>query len=181
MIVARRYARALYEEAERESKKDAVDKDVDFIRLSLAESRELVDFFQSPVISREKKQAIVHALFDPHVDGLTMRFLALLVEKQRENIVPAIVAAYLGMRDEHLNVVEARVRTAEHMNEVEQKKLAEALARMTGKKIRLQVTEDDSLIGGVVIRIGDTVYDGSVQHQLERLRDRMEVGSYLLN
>lgn len=181
MIVARRYARALYEEAERQSKTDVVDKDVEFIRASLSGSRELSGFFESPVISREKKESIVRTLFGGQISALTIRFLTLLIEKQRESILSDVLAAYQEMRDEHLDVVEARVRVAEEMGESEQKNLSGALAQMTGKKIRLKVVQDKDLIGGVVIRIGDTVYDGSVQHQLERLRHRMEVGSYLLN
>lgn len=181
MIVARRYARALYEESEQQSMTDAVDADVEFIRASLDGSRELVSFFESPVISREKKAAIVEKLFGGQISDLTLQFLALLIGKQRESILSDVLAAYQEMRDEHLNIVEARVRVADEMNESEQNDLSIALSRMTGKKIRLQVSRDEDLIGGVVIRIGDTVYDGSVQHQLERLRHRMEVGSYLLN
>lgn len=181
MIVARRYARALYEEAERQSKIDAVDKDVEFIRASLEGSRELLSFFGSPVISREKKTSIVDQLFSGEISALSLQFLKMLIDKQRESILSEILAAYQEMRDEHLDIVEARVRVADSMGESEQENLSDALAQMTGKKIRLQVSQDTDLIGGVVIRIGDTVYDGSVQHQLERLRHRMEVGSYLLN
>lgn len=181
MIVARRYAGALYEEAESQSKTDAVDRDVEFLRESLAGSRELVGFFLSPVVSREKKETIVRELFGSHVDKLTLRFLTLLIEKQRETLLPDMVASYQRMRDEQLNVAEARVRVAEPMGKGDEEKLAAAISKMTGKKIRLRVSEDRDLIGGVVIRVGDTVYDGSVQHQLERLRDRMEGGSHLLN
>ena len=181
MIVARRYAKALYEEAVHTSKTDVVDEDMRLIRRSLDDSRELGNFFASPLISREKKESVVRELFEGRVDRLTLTFLTLLVKKQREDLLPSIVSAYVSMRDEQLNVAEARVRTAEPLDEAAEKKLATALGAMTGKTVRLKVVEDKSLIGGVVIRIGDTVYDGSVQHQLERLRERMEVGSYLLN
>lgn len=181
MIVARRYAKALYEEAERLSKTDVVDRDVEFIRASLSGSRELVSFFESPVISREKKESAVRALFDGKIGALSLQFLTLLIRKEREPILSDILAAYQEMRDEQLNIVEAQVRVAEEMSEAEQKKLSAALSEMTGKKIRLEVSQETDLIGGLVIRIGDTVYDGSVQHQLERLRHRMEAGSYLLN
>lgn len=181
MIVARRYAKALYEEAEHTSKTDAVDEDMGLIRRSLDGSRELRGFFASPLISREKKEAVVRELFEGRVDALTLRFLTLLVEKHREDLLPSIASAYISMRNEQLNVAEARVRTAEPLGAAEEKKLATALGAMTGKTVRLEVEEDKSLIGGLVIRIGDTVYDGSVQHQLERLREQMGVGSYLLN
>lgn len=181
MIVARRYANALYEEAQRQSKTERVDRDVELIRAALEASRELVGFFRSPIISREKKELIVREIFVSDIDKLTMDFLSLLIEKQREDIFPDIVDAYREMRDVHLGVVEARVRVAKPMGEAEQKTLANALSSMTGKKVRLQVAEEKDLIGGVVIRIGDTVYDGSVRHQLEVLRDRMEMGSHILN
>lgn len=181
MVVARRYARALYEEAERASKVDVVDKDMDFIRVSLRESAELTRFFRSPVISRDKKQSVIRALFGSHLDPLTFQFMEMLIRKQRDDVFPAIARAYREMRDEHLGIVQARVRVSRDLSESSRDDLARALAQMTGKDVRLDIQKDEDLIGGVVIRVGDTVYDGSVRHQLGKLRDRMEVSSISLN
>ena len=181
MIIARRYASAIYEEAERQSKTAAVDRDMQLIETSLQGSRELVNFFKSPIIAREKKEEIVSELFAGRIDELTLRFLVLLIEKQREDVFPEIVKAYRELRDRELGIIEADARVAQRLPENEEKSLIAALNEMTGKKVRLRVKEDPNLIGGLVIRVGDTVYDGSVRHQLEVLREQMDTGSYRMN
>lgn len=181
LTVARRYARALYEEAERAQKTEQVDRDIEVIRESLEGSRELVRFFESPVISREKKETIVAELFASRVEPLTLRFLKMLVEKKRENIFPAVVTAYRELRDSRLGIVEARARTAEPLGEADKKRLEKALEEVIGKRIRLQTEIDPALIGGVVIRVGDSVYDGSVRHQLATLRDQFAQRSFVMN
>lgn len=181
MQVARTYARALYEEAEASSKTDAVDADVELIRVSLADSRELVNLFRSPVIPREKKAKVVRGLFKDRLDPLTFRLLEVLVEKQREAMFTDVVNAYQELRNRQEGIIEARARVAAALSEEDRMELVAALERLTGKTVRLQVVEDEELIGGVVIRIGDTVYDGSVRHHLEMLREKMEVGSYVMN
>ena len=181
-IVARRYARALYQEAEQQGMTEAIDADVDLIRGSLEGSRDLVSFFRSPILSREKKEAVVRQLFaPPRVQPLTLDFLNLLIEKGREDLFPDVVAAYRELRDEQRGIVEARVRTAFALGADELRQLEAALARMTGKQVRLQVQHDPSLIGGLVVRVGDTVYDGSVRHQLANLREQLETGRISVN
>lgn len=181
LTVARRYAGALYEEAVQRKQVEAVDADVDLIRQALDDSRELVTFFESPVISRDKKEAVVQQLFQERVQPTTFDFLRLLIDKGREDIFPAVVAAYRTLRDEQQGVVEAKARTALPLGEAEQKELAAALERMSGKQVRLSVTHDPGLIGGVIVRVGDTVYDGSVRHQLASLREQLSHGRAALN
>ena len=181
ITVARRYAQALYEEAERVGRTEHVDADVALIRDSLDASRDLVLFFESPVISRKKKQAVVTTLFEPRVEPTTLRFLQLLVEKRREDLFPIVVQSYRTLRDEHLGIVEATARVAQPLSADEEKDLAQSLEKMTGRRIRLSVVPEPGLIGGMVIRVGDTVYDGSVRHQLASLRERLEQGSFLNN
>ncbi len=179
--IARRYARALYEEAERTGRLESVDDDVALIRDALEASSELVRFFESPVIPRPKKEAVVQALFAERVQPTTLDFLRLLVEKQREDLFPDVVRAYRELRDAQRGIVEARARAAFPLSEAEQTRLAQALEAMTGVGIRLHVEQDAGLLGGLVVRIGDTVYDGSVRHQLASLRERMELGAYAGN
>lgn len=181
MQIARRYARALYEEAESQSKTDQVDEDVELIRESLENVKELRRFFESPIASREKKLRVVRALFKDRLDPLTLNFLELLIEKQRETHFPQLAEAYRGMRDEQLGIVRAQARVAVPLGDADHQNLVAALERMTGKSIRLEVTEDEDLMGGVVIRVGDTVYDGSVRNQLSNLREQMERGGFALN
>ena len=179
--VARRYAQALYEEAAREQRVERIDEDIALVREALEASRELVIFFESPVISRRKKEAVVEALFAERVEPSTLRFLHLLIGKKREALFPDVVRAYRALRDEQLGIVEARARVASPLSEDEERVLAQALERLTGARVRLNIEQDAGLLGGLVVRIGDTVYDGSVRHQLASLRERMEYGSYAAN
>ncbi len=173
MVVARRYARALYEEAERASNVERVDADIACVRTTLENSHALAQLFQNPVVAREKKQEVVRALFASRLDDLTLRFLHMLVGRKRENLFDRIAQAWRSLHDERLGVVEAEARVASELRDEERRNLTETLERLTGKHIRLHVRRDDALIGGMVVRIGDTVYDRSVRHRLEALRDRV--------
>jgi F-type H+-transporting ATPase subunit delta len=179
--VARRYARALYEEAAAQQQVDAVDADIDALRDALDASRDLVLFFESPVLSREKKEAVVKSLFQDNFTTLTYDFLQLLVAKQREGAMTEVVQAYRDLRDEQEGVTEARARTAHPLDDAEQQQLARALERISGKQVRLHVEQDASLLGGIVVRLGDTVYDGSVRHQLASLREHLQNGTLSTN
>ncbi|GAB5518174.1 MAG: ATP synthase F1 subunit delta [Rhodothermales bacterium] len=173
LIVAKRYAQALYQEAEKDGVVAAVDADVALIHDSMNGSPELVRFFESPVISREKKGTVVDALFGERLKPLTLRFLKLLIEKRREDAFPAVVRAYQALRDQQEGIVEVKARSAKPLSEQDEADLKAALATLTGQTVRLNTTIDTGLIGGVVVRVGDTVYDGSVRHQLEALRDSL--------
>ncbi|MDX1530096.1 MAG: F0F1 ATP synthase subunit delta [Rhodothermales bacterium] len=177
--VARRYAQALFREAEEQGKVERIDSDVQAVQESLEASRELERFFQSPVVGREKKEAVVAKLFDGKVDALLVRLIQLLVEKGREDIFPAVVGQYAELRDERLGVVEARVKSAMPLEPDEADTLRKALEAKTGKKVRMRIEVEPSLLGGVVVRIGDRVYDGSARHQLETLREHLTEQAYL--
>lgn len=181
LIIARRYARALNEDAQQAGVLDAVDADMDMIRESLEQSHDLVRFFQSPIISREKKQAVVESLFAEKVSPNTLRFMGLLVEKKREGLLSKILAAYRALRDEQQGVVEAHVKTALPLSDEEAQTLTAALEKLTEQKVRLDVERDPALVGGLVIRVGDTVYDGSVRNKLANLREQLEHGTLHTN
>lgn len=178
LTVARRYAAALYEEAKDQSVVERIDEDMNLLDRSIKASRELVQFFRSPLISNQKKDAVVKRLFEERVHPLTHRLLQLMVTKEREAFAPMLGKAYRQMRDEQEGIIEAAVRVATPLNEEEQQALAESLESVTGKKIRLRIEEDPSLIGGLVVRVGDTVYDGSVRHQLKQLRSSLKQGVF---
>ena len=168
-LIARRYALALYQEAQENGVADRIDADMDALRETLDGSRELVSLLRSPVVPRPKKEAVLGSLFEGKVDNLTMRFIRLLVEKSREELLPAVVDAYSALKDERLGVVEAHVRTAMPLGPSEMEALRFALATSSGKKVRMKMTVEPSLVGGVVVRMGDTVYDRSIRHQLQVL------------
>jgi F-type H+-transporting ATPase subunit delta len=104
--------------------------------------------------------------------------MALLVEKRREDVFPAVVSSYRELRDAELGVTPVSVRSAYELSSEDGAALVRALTSLTGKEVRLHARVDASILGGLVIRIGDTVYDGSITNQLATLRERLLGGAH---
>ncbi|MEZ4703019.1 MAG: F0F1 ATP synthase subunit delta [Rhodothermales bacterium] len=172
--IARRYARALYELAEQKQCVDRVDEDVAMILESLHGSPELTRFLADPILNADKKGDVIKKLFATRLQDVTLSFLVLLVEKRREYLLSDVARSYHALRDEHMNVVRAEARVAIALSEAEEQTLARAIEKLTGQTVRLETRIDPSIIGGVVVRVGDTVYDRSVLNQLSRLKDQLE-------
>ena len=177
--VARRYALALYLEAQEKGVADRIDEDMAALGDTLSGSPELGSLFRSPVIPRPKKEAVLNRLFEGKVDDLTIRFIRLLVEKERAELLPAAVAAYAALKDERLGVVEAYVRTAKPLGFDEAESLRKALEARSGKKVRMKMDVEPSLVGGLVVRMGDKVFDRSVRHQLQVLSAQFQERAFL--
>jgi F-type H+-transporting ATPase subunit delta len=171
--VARRYATALYEEADDTGVLEDVDDDVLMLRESLESTDELSRFFKSPVIPKEKKESVIQTLLGDRVDELLVRFLRLLVHKDRETMTGEVLDAYQSLRDEQRGIIDAHVSVAHPISEEDREALVDTLEEQTGKSVRLHLQEKPDLVGGVVIRIGDHVFDGSVRNQLSNLHDRL--------
>lgn len=171
--VARRYAQALTQEAQQNESLAEVDADVALVDETLANSRDLRTMLTSPIVPRAKKATILRRLFEGRVSPLTSGFLRLLVEKERDDVIPEILDAYRELRDERSGTVEATVQTATPLSPAEAERLKSALEARVGSTIRMRVLLEPSLIGGLVVRVGDVVYDRSVRHQLQTLRGQL--------
>lgn len=172
LLVARRYANALHDLAKDASALDAVDADMTLVDETIDGAKDLSLMLASPIVSRDKKKNVVKAIFGSQIGKQTLDFLLLLVDKGREQTLPEIAAAYRELRDTQQGVMQATARTAEPMTADEQGRLQEALEKSTGKWIRLDVQQDPSVMGGVVVRVGDMVYDRSVSNGLAQLREQ---------
>jgi len=174
--VARRYASALLEQAEAEGVTERVDSDVSLLRQVVTDSRDFVLLLESPVVSRDRKLAAIDGLLGQHLHATTLRWIALLVDKRREALLPTVVEAYRALRDSRLGILEAQVRTPRVLTAADVTAIVDRLSLLTGKQVRLDVTLDETLMGGMVVRVGDTVYDGSVSNRLANLRERLMHG-----
>jgi F-type H+-transporting ATPase subunit delta len=169
---ARRYAMALMAVAGERGVIDAVARDLEAVGQVLRVSRELRVLVASPIVYAAKKEAVFRELFERRVGKETMQFLVLLIKKQREALLPEVVEAFLVLRDERENIVNVDVTAAVDLSPAQETALSGALERKTGKHVRLRLTRDPAITGGLVVKIGDTVLDGSVRHQLARIRRR---------
>jgi F-type H+-transporting ATPase subunit delta len=177
--IAKRYAKALIEIAEEMNKLDKITKDVQFIDSLIKDSRELQLFLKSPIIKEDKKKEILKEIFsDSRVDPVTLKFILLLVEKNREDLLHDIVRTYRQLYDEKMGIVTAEITTAVEISDSEKKKIEKKILELTrANKVNPIYKVDPSIIGGVIIRIGDTVYDASIRRKIQLLREQLVYGS----
>jgi F-type H+-transporting ATPase subunit delta len=140
-------------------------------------SKDLREALLDPVLSATKRVAILDAFNRQLSLGAKIRnFLAVLIEHGRLGALNEILEQYRKEVDRRLGISEAEVVTARQLEASERADLERQVAELAGTAVRAQYREEASLIGGVIVRIGSTVYDGSVRGRLERLRDRLIAG-----
>jgi F-type H+-transporting ATPase subunit delta len=137
-------------------------------------SRELQDALLTPAIQASRKRAALGKLMDEMAISRTIRnFIFVVVDHRRVAILRDILEAFEVALDAQLGIVRANVVSAEALDPAQSDALSNGLARVTGTQVRLRFEVDSELIGGVVARIGSTVYDGSLRGQLRDLRRRL--------
>ncbi len=153
---------------------ERVEKELLQIEELLSRERELRLFLTNPAIGVLRKKAagreILHQL---GFSTLTSNFVFILIDRHRISYFAEIRRAYQQAANQRLGVVEAHVTTAAEVDRQVQTKLESRLGQMTGKKVVLKFEIDRELIGGVITRIGDTIYDGSVRQQLNTIKARL--------
>lgn len=174
--IARRYAVALMNTAEELGEAEEIAGNMAAIDRLFRESREFRLLIASPVISAAKKKETLRALLETRVNRETLSFLLLLASKRREDVLPDIVREFLALRNQRMGIVEAQVKSAVPLTEMQEHTLRERLEQYTKKNVRLRLEIDLSLKGGLRIQIGDTVLDASVRHQLLLLKERFVSG-----
>lgn len=177
--VARRYAVGLMAVAAEARSVDRTADDLALIGRTLEGARDLRSLVASPVVRASRKAAAFRALFDPRIAPSTLAFLDLLTAKGREALLAEVVEQFQALRDERLGVVTVDVAAAVELTPAQRNEMTARLERHTGKKVRLRVTLDPAVRGGLVVKIGDTVLDGSLRRQLELLRGRLAAGAAL--
>jgi len=148
----------------------------DFVT-AYAESTELRNFMASPAVSREAKHGVVEKLVARLGASRVLRnFLFVVVDNQRTHLLPDIAASFEQVLRQRQGIAEAEVYSAVPLSDAHKAALVRNLESVTGKKIQASYALDPGLLGGAVVRIGDTIYDGSVRNQLNRLRERLAAG-----
>ena len=171
--VARVYAVTLLREAERRNAIEAVDADLAGLVETIGREPRLARLLEAPQIAASEKRAFVERTFAGAVDPLTARFLGLVIDKRREGMLGEIAAAWREILEERANRQTATATTAVPLAEAEIEGLRRALERRTGKTITLTHSIDPRLLGGVVVKVGDTVLDGSLRSRLRSLGNRL--------
>lgn len=169
---ARRYAKAWIQIAIERNELDSILSDVLLIRNTLEASKDLVLFMRSPIIDPGDKKAVLVDLFSDKTDEITQGFLQFLVGKGRGDILEMITESFLSYYNDHIGRVEVDVHSAFPLSEDQKKKLITALESVTGKSVKPVYEENPDLLGGLSVRIGDTVIDGTVSNKIGQLKAR---------
>ncbi len=169
--LAQRYASALVDVALEQGTAPQVKAELAGFAALLGESTDLQNFLASPAIVRESKQAVIEKLVARLGASRTLRnFLFVLVENRRASLLPQIQEAFEALLHARMGVAEAQVTSVAELSAEQRTDLNRVLERLTGKRVEARYGVDPALIGGAVVRIGSTIYDGSVREQLNRLR-----------
>jgi F-type H+-transporting ATPase subunit delta len=179
--VSRRYALSLLESAVDKKIVDAVYADMGLIASALEASKELVHVLASPIIRPNVKLTILEEIFNSKVKPETIAFLKFLIEKNRENLLENIALIFLDLKDEQDGIVSVEVKAPESFTGDQLEKFKSNLEKTLSKKVRLNLKIDSDIIGGFVAKVGDTVFDASLKHQLELLKKQLLKGGASLN
>lgn len=171
--VARRYAAALFTVAQKQNSVREAQDDLDAIASVFESKPEFREAFESPKIDPSKKRALLDRVFSDRARPITLRLLRMMVDKGREENLLLIRDAFTRMREEAEKVLRIQISSAYPLNEAEVRGVADRIAAQTGKRVFHETTVDPSLVGGVTVRYGDFVLDGSVAGRLRRFRERL--------
>lgn len=172
--VARRYATALADVVIANNEAKEVRDEMSSWEQMMSENPTLLVVFSNPTIPYDQKQNVLSALIArAKLRSTSANFLQVLLRNQRLAELSEVNKRFALVLDERAGALSADVRTARPIPAAAQESLRIKLASMTGKNVRLSFSTDEELIGGIVTRIGSTIYDGSVRNQLERARVRL--------
>jgi ATP synthase, F1 delta subunit len=171
--IAKNYAEALLELARRAEDPAGWGKLMRDVANGMRDDITLQHFLESPKISEAQKNEVFFQALGDRVPRHFLRFLQTLVRKRRQLLIPEISSEYDKLLDIHEGRVHANVTVAKETNAADQAGIAEQLSRVIGKTVVPHMNVNPAILGGVVVKIGDTVMDGSVRRRLGRLRNQI--------
>ncbi|MEG6522856.1 F0F1 ATP synthase subunit delta [Desulfotomaculum sp. 1211_IL3151] len=171
--VARRYAQALYEIAQDKNTLEAIEQELKGVAEAIEGTRELQKVLYHPQVLPGEKKNLLKAIFGDKISAKTLHFLSLVVDKRRENYISGIAAEFSFLANEARGKVAAEVTTAVAIDEQQKQELIKVASRLAGKEVEPTFAVDPSLIGGVVVRIGSKVIDGSIKTRLATIKSRL--------
>jgi F-type H+-transporting ATPase subunit delta len=174
--VANRYSKALFRAAQEEDKIDTVEVDLQSVRNLIAQSSEFRNLLFNPLIPAIRKTEQVSTIFKDKVDILSHRFLHLLCDKKRSNVLPEVIDRFYELLYEFKGILTGKIISAGPLGGNPIENISAKIREMTGKPVQLELETDSELIAGFVVKIKDTVIDLSVKGQLEKLRNKLVYG-----
>ena len=172
--LARRYARAVIELGTAHDNLDLLGNELRALAGAMKQSPELMSSLTNPAIRRADRRRVIDALLQRALASLhTRNLIYILLDGERLASLPSISREVDAMIEARSGKISAEVTSARPLDAAELKQITAALAQLSGKQVTVTRREDPSLLGGVVAKLGDTVYDGSLRTQLRNLRDEL--------
>ena len=174
--IAKVYARSLFEVAREQGKLDLVREQLGQLVDALDQHRELAVFFFSPYFSlKEKQDALGRVLLD--ADPILLNFLHLLIEKHRMPVIFRIRDAFEQLWEEENRMLPVEITSAIELDADTTEGLSREISERTGRKVKLATRVDPDILGGLVVRVGNSILDASIRNRLERLRRHVAQGA----
>jgi len=170
---ARRYSTALFRMAVKRNEVDEVAASLATVTEAVAQSPELMTVLHHPRISRERKKQLLKQVFENRVRADVEHFLILLVDKDRAEIIPNVARQFGILLDEHRRETDAEAITAVALTDAQKEALRQRLQAATGYSVRLTTRVDEKILGGLIVRVGDRLIDGSSATQLQMMREQL--------
>ncbi len=176
--IASRYATAVFDLANEGKKIAALEKDVDALEAAMADSADLKTLLNSPLYSRDEQGAAIAAVSKKmKLSKTTSNVLALMASKRRLFVLPQLVATLREQIAEHKGEVTAEVTSAKALTKAQADKLAKTLKAQVGADVKIKATVDETIIGGLIVKVGSKMIDTSIKSKLNALQNTMkEVG-----
>jgi F-type H+-transporting ATPase subunit delta len=173
---ARRYAEAAFQLATRDGALDAYADGLD-LAVRMLSGDEVRGILRNPARPLHDRVELVETLLANRIPAPVLKLVGLLVARGKVDRLPTVAAEYHRLLNRERGVVEAVATSATALDRAETEALRRVVAEMTGRTVDLRVEVDEALIGGLTVRVGDTLYDASVRGRLERLRERLVAGA----
>ena len=172
-IIANRYAEALFQLSEEENITKEIYKELRNVVELVKGNKELDNVLKSPLVDKNEKIQFIEALFNNKINNNLKNFLKILVEKGRISSLKSIELTFKELLNNKNNIIEGTVISAVALTEKQVKELEEKLSKKYNKNVTLENKVDKNILGGVVIRLGNTQIDGSVKTRLDNIKDQL--------
>lgn len=169
IVVAKRYAKALFEVAKEKNLISQVEEELKSVVNAVKDNADLQKFLGHPNIGASVKTDLLKQIFEGKVSEPVWNMLQVLIDKGRAAILSALAVEYVKIANEALGQASATVYSAASLTDAQQAEIAAQFSKITGKTIRVANVVEPKLIGGIQVRIGDRLYDGSIAGKLDRL------------
>lgn len=173
-LIGKRYAIALLDVAKENNMIDRMYDEFELVINNITKEKDLWQLFISPSIENNQKKEISKEIFGDYLNKFLLNFLNILIEKNRIKDIKDIFYSFKSLTHDEKNMLEASAITAIAMSDVEKKRLKENLEKKYNKKVLLKNEIDQSIIGGIIVYIGNQVIDGSVRKSLSNLKQELQ-------